>query len=208
MRSLDLLAPRASPWCADICQHRTRLFRLPKPVTLRSRTDLPSVARPLFASHRASVRRTNEVLDAWHAVNCLREWRGDTHWAIVASQGLSGDEASILHNGWLRYEGDWLSLSRGNSPESIAAAWESLQSKSLARDGVLLPKAFSLRQWIEDETNLRTTLPWELLGAQRSRQFAREFEPPCEALLERVNLTASEQYQPASRQRARWHVTT
>ncbi|MEZ5141780.1 MAG: hypothetical protein R2726_04580 [Acidimicrobiales bacterium] len=48
-------------------------------------------------------------------MNVLREWRGDTHWAIVAASGLSGSEASILHNAWLGYDRDWLSLSRATA---------------------------------------------------------------------------------------------
>ena len=31
-----------------------------------------------------------EALSGWHAVNCLREWRGDTHGAIVVANGLTG----------------------------------------------------------------------------------------------------------------------
>ena len=57
----------------------------------------------------------------------------------------------------------------------------------------------ALRQHIEDETDRRTTLVWELLGRERSLAFARDFEPPCELLLERVDITAGPNYQPASR---------
>jgi hypothetical protein len=41
------------------------------------------------------------VLSGWHAINCLREWRGDTHWAIIAAADLTGTEASIIHNAWI-----------------------------------------------------------------------------------------------------------
>ncbi len=166
--------------------------------------QLPSVARPLFAAHRAMPRADNPTLRGWHAVNCLREWRGDTHWAIVASQALSGDEASVLHNGWLHYEGDWLSQSRGNTPESIDAAWASLCERGLASERSLTPAGLSLRQRIEDETDRATAQPWRLLGELRSREFAVQFEPPCVDLLARVDLTAGINYQPASRVRAPW----
>ena len=52
---------------------------------------------------------------------------------------------------------------------------------------------------IEDDTDRLTTLPWELLGEERSLWFAERFEPPCEALLARVDVTAGPNYQPASR---------
>ena len=163
--------------------------------------QLPTVGRPFSAGHRGLPRPVDPLLSGWHAVNQLREWRGDTHWAIVAAQGLSGDEASILHNEWLGYDGDWLSRSRGNSPESIEAAWRSLAAKGLA-DGVrATAEGLALRQWIEDETDRRTTLPWELYGFGRTVALAEQLEPPCALLLSRVDVTAGERYQPASRVR-------
>jgi hypothetical protein len=161
--------------------------------------QLPVVGRPLAASHLTTDRPADPVLSGWQAVNYLREWRGDTHWALVATQGLSGGEASILHNAWLSYEGDWLSQSRGNTPESIDAAWAGLEARGLAADRVVNAEGIRLRQWLEDETDRVTTRPWELLGLARSVAFAERFEPPCELLLARVDLTAGPNYQPASR---------
>ena len=59
----------------------------------------------------------------------------------------------------------------------------------------------ALRQRIEDDTDRLTTLGWELLGEERSLWFAEAFEPPCEQLLARVDITAGPNYQPASRLR-------
>ena len=64
-----------------------------------------------------------------------------------------------------------------------------------------LPEGVALRQRIEDDTDRCTTLPWELLGEDRARWFAEVFEPPCERLLHRVDVTAGPNYQPASRLR-------
>ena len=160
---------------------------------------LPTVGRPFFASHLRMDRPTHEALAGWHAVNCLREWRGDTHWALVAAAGLTGVEASILHNAWLDYEADWLPASRGTDPADLAAAWSSLETKGLALDRAVLPAGLALRQQIEDDTDRLTTLPWEQLGEAASKRFAEDFEPPCELLLARVDETAGPNYQPASR---------
>src|SRR4051812_44242874 len=84
---------------------------------------LPTAGRTFFASHLRMPRPADPVLSGWHAVNCVREWRGDTHWALVAAAGLGGVEASILHNAWLGYERDWLTTSRGSSPDEVAAGW-------------------------------------------------------------------------------------
>jgi len=163
---------------------------------------LPVLGRVMFGSLESMARPGSPLLSGWHAVNCLREWRGDTHWAIVVAAGLSHSEASILHNAWLDYETDWLSRSRGNTPEEIDEGWAALTGKGLAHGGVVLPDGIRLRQQIEDRTDEVTVLPWQLLGADASRIFAERFEPPCELLLARVDETAGPNYQPASRVRA------
>jgi hypothetical protein len=163
--------------------------------------QLPTVGRPLYASHLRMPRPDEPLLSGWHAVNCIREWRGDTHWAIVAANGLSGIEASILHNAWLGYDRDWLPTSRGSTEDEIERGWTSLRGRGLAEGDVVTPEGLALRQHVEDETDRRTTLVWELLGEDRSLAFARDFEPPCELLLARVDQTAGPNYQPASRVR-------
>jgi hypothetical protein len=161
--------------------------------------QLPLVGRVFFGAHLAMARPTDPLLSGWHAVNCLREWRGDTHWALVVAAGLTHPEASILHNAWLGYEPDWLANSRGTSPEDLAAGWASLTRRGLVTDGVVQPEGIALRQRIEDATDRLTTLPWELLGEAPAVDFATRFEPPCELLLTRVDVTAGPNYQPASR---------
>jgi hypothetical protein len=162
---------------------------------------LPEVGRVFFAAHLGMPRPSDPLLSGWHAVNCLREWRGDTHWAVVVAAGLTHAEASILHNAWLGYEDGWLARSRGTSPEDIEAGWGALVAKGLAEGRTVTDEGIALRQRIEDETDRLTTIPWELLGADRSAEFAARFEAPCELLLRRVDATAGPNYQPASRQR-------
>lgn len=163
--------------------------------------QLPVIGRVLYAAHLRMPRPDDPLLSGWHAVNAIREWRGDTHWALVVAAGLTGTEASILHNAYVGYEGDWLAESRGATPDEIDAAWATLEAKGLAADRTVLPEGLALRQHVEDETDRLTTLPWELLGEERSTWFAAAFEPPCELLLARVDETAGENYQPASRTR-------
>jgi hypothetical protein len=162
---------------------------------------LPLVGRTFFGAHLAMPRSQDPLLSGWHAVNCLREWRGDTHWALVVAAGLTHAEASILHNAWLGYEPDWLPLSRGTSPEDLAAGWAALDRNGYATDGKVNADGIALRQRIENDTDRLTRLPWQVLGEERSMQFAEEFEPPCELLLRRVDETAGVNYQPASRLR-------
>ena len=162
---------------------------------------LPLTGRTFFGAHLSMPRHEDPLLFGWHAVNCLREWRGDTHWALVVAHGLDHAEASILHNAWLAYEQDWLPRSRGTSDRDLEQGWQSLHRRGLAVDGVVTDEGLRLRQHIEDETDRLTTLPWRLLGHERSLWFAEQFEPPCELLLQRVDVTAGPNYQPASRVR-------
>jgi hypothetical protein len=115
--------------------------------------------------------------------------------------GLTHAEASILHNAWLGYEGDWLALSRGTTPDDVEAGWRSLEARGLATGRVVTERGIELRQQLEDDTDRLTGLPWQLLGRSRSTEFAERFEPPCELLLRRVDDTAGPNYQPASRVR-------
>ena len=160
---------------------------------------LSSVGRTFFASHLRMPRPADPVLSGWHAVNCLREWRGDTHWALVASEGWSGVEASILHNAWLGYETDWIPISRGTSSDDLEAGWAALERRGLAAGRSVTPEGLVLRQVIEDRTDVAAEAPWRLLGEAVTRRFAEEFEPGCAHLLRRVDVTAGPNYQPASR---------
>ncbi len=162
---------------------------------------LPLVGRTFFGANLSMPRPHDPLLSGWHAVNCLREWRGDTHWALVVAGGHTQAEASILHNAWLGYEPDWLARSRGTSADDLAAGWARLHDRGLAMDGVVTATGIQVRQQLEDDTDRLTTLPWELLGEARSREFAEQFEAPCELLLHRVDETAGTNYQPASRLR-------
>lgn len=164
--------------------------------------ELPAAGRVLFAAHRAQPRPSDPVLAGWHAINCLREWRGDTHWAIVVAAGLDGTEASVLHNEWLGYEPGWLPRSRGSSPEEIAGAGRSLADRGLVDERGATAAGRALRQRIEDDTDRLTTTPWARYGTERTLRLAEALEPPCELLLTRVDITAGPNYQPASRVRA------
>lgn len=161
--------------------------------------QLPMVGRTLAAAHLRMPRPADPVVSGWHAINVVREWRGDTHWALVVAAGLTGIEASILHNAWLGYEDGWIPGSRGSSAEDIAAGMATLEAKGLADGGRVNDEGVALRQRLEDDTDRLTTLPWELLGPEECERFVTELEPPCELLLARVDETAGPNYQPGSR---------
>jgi len=160
---------------------------------------LPFAGRPFSASHLDISRSDDPVMRGWHAINIIREWRGDTHWGLVAEHNLSGAEASTLHNAWLRYDNEWLSRSRGIDDDAIRQALIALEVRGFASRGVVNDRGLAFRQHLENETDRRCVLPWQLLGYEDTELLAERLEPPCEALLRRVDITAGERYQPASR---------
>jgi hypothetical protein len=162
---------------------------------------LSGTGRVLFAALRGQPRPTDAVLSGWHAINAIREWRGDTHWAIVASHGLDHAAASILHNAWLGYETDWLAKSRGTSDEDLARGWRELRARSLADEREVTSAGIDLREEIERLTDARCVPLWQDFGEERTVELCERAEPPCAVLLERVDLTAGVNYQPASRTR-------
>ena len=169
------------------------------PALWRVVDELPTVGRVLFAAHLRMARPDDPLLSGWHAVNCIREWRGDTHWALVAGAGLSGIESSILHNAWLGYDKDWLPASRGSGPAEIDAGWESLRAKGLANGDAVTPAGLELRERLEEQTDEVCGQIWSSYGAAATLALAEALEPPCELLLKRVDETAGPNYQPASR---------
>lgn len=163
--------------------------------------SLPLSGRVLFAAHRQWARPDDPLVSAWLAVNCIREWRGDTHWAVLAAEDISGTQAGILHNAFLNYPDDWIPRSRGADDQAIAVAYSDLQSRGLARDGAVTDAGLVLRQEVEDRTDRLCQRAWRSLGESRTIEFLDLVEPVGERLLARVDQTAGPEWMPAARHR-------
>jgi hypothetical protein len=162
---------------------------------------LSSSGRVLFAAHRQWPRPADPVVSAWLAVNCIREYRGDTHFAILASEALTGTQAGLLHDAFLNYPGDWIPRSRGADDEALAVALADLEARGLATDGKVNEAGLQLRQRIEDRTDELTQAAWRLLGRDLTLAFVELVEPVGPRLLERIDLTAGPDWMPAARER-------
>ena len=99
--------------------------------------QLPVAGRVLFATLRERPRPDDPLLSAWLAVNCIREWRGDTHWAIQTAEDIGQIEAGILDGAWRFYADDWLPRSRGADDAALAAAFATLEQRGLATNGAV-----------------------------------------------------------------------
>lgn len=162
---------------------------------------LPLAGRVLFGAHRSWPRPDDPVLSAWLAVNCVREWRGDTHWAIQVAEGLSMTAAGVLDGAWRNYADDWLPRSRGADDAAITAAIAELTVRGFVTDGRVDELGVAYRQSLEDRLDEICVLPWQLLGADLTGRFLELVEPVGPALMARVDATAGPNWMPAGRDR-------
>jgi hypothetical protein len=157
--------------------------------------------RVFFASLRAWPRPDDPVLSAWLAVNCIREWRGDTHWALLVANDIGPIEAGVLDAAWRSHGDDWLPKSRGADDDSIAAAMLSLEGSGLASGGAVNSAGLRLRQQLEDQLDELCTKAWRQLGLQQTTAFLELVEPVGQRLVERIDATAGARWMPAGRDR-------
>jgi hypothetical protein len=162
---------------------------------------LPIAGRVLAATCRDWPRPDDQLLSAWLAVNCIREWRGDTHFAILTAEDVGQIEAGILHGAWMNYPDDWLPRSRGADDAGLAAAFAELERRGLATDGAVDERGIAYRQELEDRLDRLTSIAWRTLGEQRTQQFLDLIEPVGDRLVERIDLTAGPNWMPAARVR-------
>lgn len=164
---------------------------------------LPDGGRVLFAAHRAWPRPDEAVMSAWNALNCIREWRGDTHWAILVSDGIGAVEAGLLHDAWMGYPNQWLPRSRGADDAMIAAALGSLAERGWVTNGEVNDLGVEHRQRLEERTDDLCSTPWRLLGAETTVGFLELVEPLGQTYVDRIDNTAGDLWMPAARPRRR-----
>jgi hypothetical protein len=161
-------------------------------------------ARALFAAHRERPRpgADEPALSAWLAINCLREWRGDTHWGLCLAADLDAAEVGLLHDVMVDgYEAEWIARSRGSDDAAIATGWARLEAKGLAADRVFTDAGRRFRLDLEDRTDEICGRMWELLGEDRTVELCEIIEPHHDACLARIDATAGKGWMPAARHR-------
>ncbi len=162
---------------------------------------LSPAGRVLFAAHREWPRADDPLLSAWLAINCIREWRGDTHWAIQIAEGLSMTAAGVLDGAWRNYQDDWLPRSRGADDAAIHAAMDELAERGLVTDGAVNAAGIAYRQGLEDRLDRLASEPWRLFGADLSARFVDLVQPVTDVLVARIDATAGPNWMPAGRHR-------
>lgn len=162
--------------------------------------SLPVSGRILHAAHRSWPRREDDPLvSAWLALNCIREWRGDTHFAILATHDISGVQAGLLHDAFLGYPGEWIPRSRGADDAQIADALDGLAARGLVTSGRVNEAGLALREDLERETNRQSERAWRHLGDAITQRVCDIIEPHGQTFLARIDATAGENWMPAAR---------
>jgi hypothetical protein len=162
-------------------------------------------ARPMFAAHRESPRpeTLDSPLSAWLAANCLRELRGDNHWALCASEDLDDVEVGLLHSVMVDIEEygseEWIARSRGNGDDEIAAGWARLEAKGFASGAAVNDEGRRFRLDLEARTDALTAPAWDVVGADATRAFCDLIEPHHDAFVARIDATAGPRWMPAVR---------
>lgn len=165
---------------------------------------LPLDGRALFAAHLSHRRLDEPVLSAWLALNCIREWRGDTHWALHIAEGIDGQMAMLLDAAWRGHDDDWLPRSRGADDDTVAAARTRLDARGLATHGRVDAAGIALRQSLEDRLDDRCAPGWQALGEDRTRALIDLVASHGSRLVGRIDETAGERWMPAARSRPTW----
>lgn len=166
---------------------------------------LPLLGRVLFAAHATAPRwdDVDPVVSAWLALNCIREWRGDTHFAVLAAADIGHVEAGLLHDAWMGYDGEWITRSRGGTDAEIDAAFATLEARGLAADRCITEAGLALRADLERRTDELGMRPWQVYGAERTVAFCELIESVGDRLVERIDATAGPNWMPAARTRRR-----
>ncbi len=162
-------------------------------------------ARPLFAAHRAAPRPDDihSPLSGWLAANCLRELRGDNHWALCAAEDLDDVEVGLLHAAMIDVDEygseEWIARSRGNDDHQIAAGWARLEAKGYASDGALNNHGQRFRLDLEARTDALTEPAWRAVGEEATARFCEVVEVHHDAFVARIDATAGPRWMPAVR---------
>ena len=164
-----------------------------------------SGGRPMFVAHRDQSRPgdLNSGLSAWLAANCLRELRGDNHWALCGSEDLDDVEVGLLHSVMVDLDEygseEWIARSRGNDDEAIAKGWARLEAKGLASNSALNDQGRRFRLHLEARTDALTAPAWKEVGENATTRFCSLVEPHHSAFVARIDATAGPRWMPAVR---------
>ena len=146
----------------------------------RAAESCDPAGRPLFGGHASLDWPGEPLLDLWHALTLLREYRGDGHVAALLLADVSPCESLHCHiaaaDGLLTPT--VLKVTRGWPEEEWQAAAEDLRSRGwLHADGTFTAAGREAREQVEAATDERAMAPWEALGEDTCDRLRATIRP-------------------------------
>jgi len=131
-----------------------------------------TAGRPLAAANADLLWPSEPHLVLWHAINILREHRGDGHIAALQPAGLDPCEALVSFAA-IGAAPEEVFASRGWSAAEWAAARDRLAARGwIDATGNATERGRDGRDEIEWRTDRLADAPWQALGAGRSQRLA------------------------------------
>ena len=132
-----------------------------------------TAGRPLFAGLSSLPWPDERLGQLWHAVNMLRELRGDSHIAACVAAGVDGIGMNVLTELWIGWEPRAYSATRGWSDDALDASYAALAERGWL-DGVRLTAAGRrARDEIETRTDRAMAAVIEAIGVDLDLVVAR-----------------------------------
>jgi hypothetical protein len=125
---------------------------------------LDGMGRPLFSALRGLPLPGSPHGRLWRAAELVREHRGDGHLAAVVAAGVDRLSINVITELWVGYGVGEYSFTRGLDAEKLAATVASLEARGLVADGALTPAGRTLRDGLEDATDVSQRQLIEALG--------------------------------------------
>lgn len=129
-------------------------------------TNLELGGRPLYAAHASLDEPTEKGALLWHIITLLRENRGDGHISSLASEGISGLEANIIHIASGRIPKAFITNTRGFTDEDWTNALQNLRERGIVdQDEGLTQEGELLKGRVEETTDRLSLAPVRFLGS-------------------------------------------
>ncbi|MGH6653982.1 MAG: SCO6745 family protein [Actinocrinis sp.] len=140
--------------------------------------NAPTAGRPLAAANARLPWPEQPHLALWQATTILRESRGDGHVAALITAELDPCETLVCFAADTGLDAAYMRQARGWSSAEWDSAAQRLQERGLLDvTGALTNEGRTLRQWVEERTDLAATAPWRALGDTRTSRLADLLEP-------------------------------
>lgn len=141
-----------------------------------------TAGRPLAAANAQLPWPDQPHLALWQATTLLRESRGDGHVAALITAGLDPCEALVCFAADTGLDPTYMQQARGWSSAEWASAAQRLVERGLLGAEGLTEEGRTLRQWVEERTDLAAMAPWKAIGDARTDRLAELLEPLALAL--------------------------